>query len=88
MRANVADRKNKQRLRQVKEAIRISQSPHVMNRDRGRGDGQGGGGGIQPEQHPSTGLCLPLVNNLVVSSPSPVTSRGQGHSLMMVLDKN
>ena len=33
----------------------------------------------------STGLCLPLGTNLVVRSPSSVTSRGQDHSLVMVL---
>ena len=29
--AEVVDRENNQRLKQVKEAIRISKSPHVMN---------------------------------------------------------
>ena len=32
-------------------------------------------------------ICLPLINSLMVSSPSPVTSEGQGHSLMMVLNE-
>ena len=35
-----------------------------------------------------TNMCLPLGSSLVVSSPSSVTSQGQGHSLMMVLDEN
>ena len=36
----------------------------------------------------SAGLCLPPGISLVVSSPSPVTSQGQGHSLMMLLSAN
>ena len=36
--------------RQVKEAIRICQPQHVMNRDRGGGRG-GGGGGVQSKIH-------------------------------------
>ena len=44
--ANVIDRENNKRPRQVKKAIKISQSPHVMNRDlRGGGGSRGGGGG-------------------------------------------
>ena len=35
----VINRENNQRLRQVKEAIWISQSPHDMNRDLGMGVG-------------------------------------------------
>ena len=31
--AKEVDRKSNQRLRQVKEAVRVSQSPYVMNRD-------------------------------------------------------
>ena len=66
----------------VKEAIRIGESPRAKNRT----------GGIQPEwrQEPdrghttwvtSTSLCLPLGTSLLIS-------RGQEHSLMMVLDEN
>ena len=49
--AKVVDRENNQRLRQIKESIRISQYPHVMNRNRGVGVCGGEGGGIQPDQH-------------------------------------
>ena len=70
--ANIIGRENNQRLRQVKAAIRIKQSPHTMSRDSGHSTWA-----------TSTGLCLPLGTILVISSP--VTSQGQGNSLMMVL---
>ena len=52
-----------QRLREVKEAIRISQFPHAMNRDQ-----------EAYNLNTFTGLCLPLETSLVVSSPSSVIS--------------
>ena len=76
--AKVVDRENNQRLRQLREAtcIRIGQSPHHE---------------LGQETYNLSIIympCLLLRISLVVSSPSPVTSRGQSHSLRMVLNEN
>ena len=76
-RAKVVDRENNQRLRQVKE-VRISHPRHEP----------GPGGREQTIWALLTGLCLLLITSLMISSPSPLTSQRQSHSLMMVPDEN
>ena len=72
-RPKVFDRENNQRLRKVKEAVRISQSPHIMNW------GQG--------EHNLSDIYRPLFTTRNQSTCKQ-TLRGEGHSLMMVLDEN
>ena len=54
----------------------------------GWGVPRGGGGGGHTTYATSTDLCLPLGSSLLVSSPSHVTKRGLGESMMMLLDEN
>ena len=91
-----------QRLRQVKEAIRISQSTHAMNRWICKSYSHFFSKNTSELDIVLTRTVIILTTNelvklamlwttgpsLVVSSSSPAISRGQGHSLMMVLDKN
>ena len=67
--ANVADREKNQRLRQIKETVRIRQSPYVMYRDQ---VAYNLGSIYRP--------CLPLVTNLVVSSLSRDITRSTSQS--------
>ena len=79
----VVDIENNQRPGQIKEITRVSPCPCHESEP---GEVGGDGGSINPRN--IYNLCLPLVTSLEVIRLSPVISRDQGHSLMMVLDEN
>ena len=57
--------------------------PQLSREDLALMNQEEGGDGIQP----TTSLCLSLETSLLVSNPSPETSRVQHHSLLMVLEE-